>query len=619
MQPLFGSKMSRLKKLERTLKIVTEAKKLKGRARKLFLEKNNFNKNTFRKESPREDLIKKQIAFEKTWRILLEQNFSQFSKTDFKRFEEFVNQQLQQSEFSIFKKEFEQEIAQLSKKHKKKTPKGRRVKTKSSNIEPLKRLHTFNPNLEEPRTEFNFDNFTVERIFGLGYISPFKKSKKSAPPLRLRMDIVILQGPWRDISEGNGSIVVEVANDLFSPLEIGNSKTHKTGIILLVLTPCFIEVESSKYQSPTVLLPTEFPLIVDWTTHEPSTSSWHVLRDLPLEKLAKDLAEVGKFKKDTPNSKDKYPSLEKDSLLHPDNLKTTLERYPEIIFTLRQRISNWENLTALNNDKFFSSSDWKELFKNYLNRYSTIPSFPSKNFQNYWEENYKQGKSRLSFQVIKDNDCKNRGEFKTELETFQNFGLHTRVMLLSEFFNWSSEEDLLLMLGNNLHNHFPRYLHQRELLRTVHYQEELPFNLYQRSPTFLLHSNEGSTKQGFGYVRIVVLDEALILKFFELGVYLFKFNGKTCLDIYGTLPNCALSDLSSEKLESFINLLIYKFKRIFFENFYTRLPDSLEVALDSNGKKFFRYFCLNPKYWSPSKQSGLKSKEEIRRMFEQKK
>lgn len=609
--------MNKLATLKKQLNIVELGQILQKKSRKKFLKKEKVSLRSFYRFCRAEGSIKRQIQFEEEWRLLLEEHLQKFTQRPIEDATEealsFIQNHFENMhpKYKVSKRDIKEELKSLFQEQN--IEKKRKNKIKDIDVNLLERLYKNNPHLEEFRTQYNLQDFEIERAFGLGYISPFKYSSESTdkPPFRLRLDLVVLKGPWRDVTDGKGSFLMEFnkkINDefkqLFLPINIGKPTTHKTGVILLVLNPCFIEVQSALSSDKTVMLPTKTIPLVDINTHQPKNNGWHIKRDLSLSSLEKrlELFQIFDSQKNTPIN---VPSdaIEPTSPFHPDNIKQTLERDFEFIITLQQRITSWMTIENLQNDKIHSFPDLNTIFEKMINPYELKLSFPDENFQNYWEQFYKRGLRRESHNIHLSLD---RRKFDNDLDAYKKLGFKTKFILLSELFNFSTEGDIMMMLNSKIIRNIPEYLQKRSELRSINYKGEPSFPFFEPSPGFNTDYEYSTENLGFGYIRFRILDRKILPKLFELGIYLLEDKAELYMDIYGKLPSVSLQNISERQIKLFIKKLQ--------SNFDDNILENLEIIQNEN-QLHFRYICSNPEYWTIEQYQNLRTKEQIEQEF----
>ena len=513
------------------------------------------------------------------------------------------------------------------------------VSIKEEDISLLKYLHKANEYNARIIPVPDLEAYKIRRIVSLGHLYPYQPEEGHLP-LRIRMDAVFMEGPWRDIEGNNKSKSCSDIGDtarlvpykepngkwtlkLF-PENKGTPKTHRSGIILIFLNPCFYE---AKIHEHCVQPQTSVPRFKSKRWKSSFLKGYQ--HALPVPYIGRDIFSFSSGRWN-PASNYKFSTLQehiehitsndilqKEHPFSPQNLKNTLERNLEDIITTRNR--SIDIRTKLNQLHSLKQLDltWKletieEYMKRFTNSHRRSPiRFPNDWFQAWFEtKEYKvkigshqrytsSGIDDLFNKEVpipkdKNSLLENSKIFHQYLHNYKNKGIQPKVLPLSLYAPFDSDQTLFSHLNMSLDavDFLPLFLKKLEEVRKINYPD-FDFPIYE--PAINFKTREDSDTSGFARCTVKINKEEDAMLFFALGAYPYWIRKEgPFIDIYGQTIDLAPSEVERNKanlIEELLNNLgQYR---------------GLVTLCEEDGEPVFEYNCSNSFYWNEERRSRL--------------
>ena len=506
----------RLSDLQDIVKLIKKCNRMSDKKRASYFQKHNSNKNTYYNYKNKLEVIEREIAFIKEWKKVLTTHRSTLSqyRTVSKKVSiaiELIETEIG-TEFKARKKDVKTHIQKMFAANKQKRRKRTSEKPKPPSID--EKINT----LEPINVEIDLSQFKVQQTYCLGMLEPYPKGRREAYTLQFRLDLVALEGPWQDLEQtryGKGVLTQKeikyigagIIDYILVEHPKGTSETHRTGLIVMVLTPCYFESKidgvdgvqnaTDRYN----LRPTRE--IEEWDTDA-------LFDPIRVQKLLDQVFECQD--KSMLAAMDSEHTFSKSHPLHPSNFKTTIERRPEFIQSLNQRVLPLREDNDLQKelDKTFLSP--VEYIERYSSKYKyKPPEYFNEEMREYIENRYltkEKTKARLDSATF--NEWHNQ---------YKRDGYERRVMMLSNFFTFSSEMEMLRQVGLAIHYPFREYINYQLALKYHLYDEETQklVGVMKYSSQFDFDFQNANPICGYAQYRLHTKQRSLAEKLFTHG------------------------------------------------------------------------------------------------------
>ena len=511
---------SRLKYLQELRRFLKSTAKRSPKSRSALFLKHPDKKQAFYRYHNSLDEIDEEIAFNKQWRKTLRHNKPQIRAAQSREMQFQIAKDIIIAEcpsgIRLYIQDLKNFIRDLLSDTKPNIGRKKLVPPEHIDVGNLQKLLRQHHKMERMNTTVDLSQFKLNQRIGMGYYQPYPRTPANGACLQYRADLLVLEGPWQNLeqtADGLGSILqqrrVKINNSspseqMYVPLPKGKPETHRLGLIVMDLTPCFFD---ETVDDETLRIP------------ERTLADWQKSAKLNTEKIEQLIQTLG-------NVNDKFfthnmmSALPKNHPFHPSNLKWMIERNSEHIISAQQRVTQCEEPEDLNPELIAVPFNPDVYIQQYCSKYKYKPPAEfSEEIKEYIRHNYRapEPKSTTLMGI----------EFQEKIRPYRVGGYTQRHMLMSPYFPFSTSTELLTQIGLAIQGSFRDFLGYQIKLREHLYEPEVveQVPIFRFSPQFgIMTHTKANDKHAFGQFNVVLNNPSDAERLYRLGVEIQEFD-----------------------------------------------------------------------------------------------